>query len=52
MAEWSTFLIANREVAGSIPGTSELLKVDYVWKKEHLATEEQLSGYLTYKWKI
>ena len=30
---WSAYLITNQEVVGLIPGTSTILKVDYVWNE-------------------
>ena len=34
-AEWSAYLISEQDVAGSIPGTYVILKVDEVWNGLH-----------------
>ena len=41
-------MIITLQVAGSIPGTSTILNVDYIWNEVYAAAEE-LDRYLTEK---
>ena len=49
LTEWSEFLITNHEVAGSIPGTFTILKVDYIWNVIHLNSWRKLASHLIEK---
>ena len=45
----SEFLTTDHEVVGSIPGTSTILNVGYVWNGVHPASWGQLRSYLIEK---
>ena len=52
VTSWSTGLIPDHEVAGSIPGTSTLLNVEYVWCGAHPASWGQLGSCLIENYRI